>query len=238
MNVTVNVPIQLSPVYTLTMDNISYRKVHWMTQSQIGSDNQTTNMGSCTVGGLCDERNQDLFDLGFRTPVKYEKKPYDSSFPTIKLPMIGADQVRWYFENDNDNWLLQGEEYYNRGYDLNSSYGVIECVPKDGCDMSFKITAESPFESYTVKKNGIQLDATQAESEFVTPFGQNCSLSFSNPTSNNSPSNSLSGGAIAGIVIACVAAVGAVVFCLVWCKRRHNQSSKEGEEDPLHTILL
>ena len=87
------------------------------------------------------------------------------------------------------------------------------------------MTPGSPVDSYTVKKNGIQLDHDQVGEVSMTPFGQNCS-----PTSN-----SLSGGAIAGIAVAfaCVVAVGAIVFGLVWYKRRQAPSfEEEVAEDP------
>eukprot|EP00984_Skeletonema_dohrnii_P038009 scaffold40743_cov233-Skeletonema_dohrnii-CCMP3373.AAC.1 len=219
-NVTTNKALFLSPVYTLAMDNVTYRKVQWFTPSEFygtGSDNQTTNMGSCTVGGLCDEQTQDLFDLELRT-----------------LPTPQSSEMSWrfgYTEREEDRerqYLLQDSYDYNSlGYDLDSSYGVIECVPKDGCDLSFNMTPESPVESYTVKKNGIQLDDGKEVDDalyygkvYMTPFGQNCS----------SPSKPLSGGAIAGIVIACLlsAAVGAIG--LAWYKRRQSQSSKEEGE--------
>jgi len=97
------------------------------------------------------------------------------------------------------------------------------------------MTLRSPVESYTLKKNGIQLDDRQEEdagywAHMMTPFCQNCS-----PTT---PNKSLSGVAIAGIVTTCVVDVGAVLFGLVWYKRRQNQSSKEGEGDPLRDNLL
>eukprot|EP00985_Skeletonema_marinoi_P021166 scaffold12882_cov73-Skeletonema_marinoi.AAC.4 len=232
MDVTTNKTLLLSPVYSLAMDNVTYRKVQWYAperSSGYGSNNQTTIMGRCTVGGLCDEQTQDLFDLELRTPAKYE------------WALIDTHDMMWNFgfnEYDDRDWrrqyLLQGSDYNDRGYDLDSNYGVIECVPKDGCDMSFNITPGSPVESYTVKKNGIQLDDRQEVdagywAQMMTPFGQNCSP----PT----PNKSLSGGAIAGIVTACVVAVGVVLFGLVWYKRRQNQSSKEGE-DPLRDNLL
>ena len=119
----------------------------------------------------------------------------------------------------------------DRAYDLDSSYGVIECVPKDGCDLSFNISARSPIDSHTVKKNDIQLDHSRVEGldVLMTPFGQNCS-----PVSN-----SLSGGAIAGIAVGCVVAAGAIVFGLIWYKKRKAQSSEEEvAEDPLRESLL
>eukprot|EP00985_Skeletonema_marinoi_P027634 scaffold23008_cov66-Skeletonema_marinoi.AAC.4 len=190
-------------------------------------------MGSCTVGDLCDEQTQDLFDLELRTPAKYEWASLDTY----------SNEMRWdfgYTEYEGVDWrsqrLLDDNDYNNRAYDLDSSYGAIACVPKDGCDLSFNMTPESPVESYTVKKNGIQLDGGQEVDAvnygevLMTPFGQNCSQ----------PSKSLSGGAIAGVVIACllsVTAVGAIGFA--WYKRRQSQSStEEGEEDPLRESLL
>ncbi|KAK1732772.1 hypothetical protein QTG54_016484 [Skeletonema marinoi] len=142
-------------------------------------------MGSCTVGGLCDEKTQDLFALELRT-----------------LPTPQLSQMSWNFGYTDHDWawkrqsLLDDNDYNNKGYDPDSSYGAIACVPKDGCDLSFNITLGSPVESYTVKKNGIQLDDRQEVGpefleKLMTPFGQNCS-----PTT---PNKSLSGVAIAGV---------------------------------------
>jgi len=133
---------QLYPVYSLAMDNVTYRKVNWFAPENdgYGSDNQTTNMGMCTVGGLCDEQSQDLFDLELRTPATYEWVSWNFGY--------SKDFETWELQ-----YLLQGEDYNNRGYDLQSSCRAIECVPKGGCDLSFNTTLGPPDErSYTVKK--------------------------------------------------------------------------------------
>eukprot|EP00984_Skeletonema_dohrnii_P030853 scaffold22700_cov157-Skeletonema_dohrnii-CCMP3373.AAC.1 len=187
----------LDPVYSLAMDNITYRKA-----SLRSNQSETTNMGSCTVSGLCDVQTQDLFHLELRTPEKNEN-PYASSFPAQSIKYW---DMYWYFSN----WWMApqyfsiSDIYYNDvGYDLNSSFGVIECVPKGDCDLTLEIRADWSVENYTVKKNGVQLHATQVTDVDLetTPFGQNCSPS--------PPSTSLSGGAIAGIVFACIVAAGA-----------------------------
>jgi hypothetical protein len=137
VNVTTNETLLLSPVYTLAMDNVTYRKVQWVAPERYafggtlvyGSNKQSTNMGRCTVGGLCDEQTQDLFALELRT-----------------LPNLQSSQVMdWNFgyteSEDNDKqYLLEALGNNNHAYDLDSSYGVIECVPKDGCELSFNIT--------------------------------------------------------------------------------------------------
>ena len=232
VNETRHEEFPLRPVYSLTMDNVNYRKVLWRTPGfeSLGFD-QTTNMGSCTVEGLCDVQTQDLFDLELRTAAKHE-------WPSI------STEMRWnfgYTEFENNDWRLQNlllDSHYNdRAFDLDSSYGVIECVPKDGCDLSFNITVESPADSHSVKKNGIQLDHSRVEGQWswwevlMTPFGQNCFLASN---------NSMSGIAIAGIVVVCIFAVSAVVLCLLlWCMRRQTKSSaEEAAEDPLHESLL
>ncbi len=152
-NVTNEKYWSLNPVYSLAMDNITYRKVGLSSHNH----NQTTNMGSCTVGGLCDEQTQDLFHLELRTPAKYEDH-YASSFPAAS---IEYSEMLWFFENDDlgsyEGRLLSYYDYNDQAYDLNSSFRVIECVPKDGCDLSFTITAASPVESYAEKKMAYNL---------------------------------------------------------------------------------
>ncbi|KAK1741508.1 hypothetical protein QTG54_007986 [Skeletonema marinoi] len=165
-NVTVNETLSFTTVYALAMDNVTYRKVTWRAPYDgfgSASDNQTTNMGSCTVGGLCNEQTQDLFDLELRTPAKY-KMTYDR-FPDVFMPTISNSRIGWNFGYTNigdGSWelqyLLQDYNYNEHFYDLDSAYGVIESVPKDGCELSFNITPTAPVESYTVKKNGMQLE--------------------------------------------------------------------------------
>jgi len=106
-----------NPVYSLAMDNITYRKV------SVHNQNQTNNMGSCTVGGLCDEQTRDLFQLELRTPAKYEG-PYASSFPAASIKYY---DMSWSFENDYvwDGHLFSDYNYNEMGYDLNSSFGVM-----------------------------------------------------------------------------------------------------------------
>ena len=57
----------------------------------VGRDSDTKlPKGSCTVGGLCNEQTQDLFDLELRTPAKY-KMTY-SIFPYI-IMMTSSEAI-------------------------------------------------------------------------------------------------------------------------------------------------
>ncbi|KAL7455421.1 hypothetical protein ACHAWC_006968 [Mediolabrus comicus] len=240
-NETFNATFIPRPTYSLAMDNITYRKVQLSSWTDL---NQTTNMGSCTVDGLCDEQSQDLFDLELHTPAKFEspwwgnEMPYVSSWP---VPSIDWNFGYTFAEEWRLMRLLQSSDYINTNmaYELDSRYRTIECVPKGGYDMSFNLTSSfsnlfnttsqtfPAVETHSVKKNGVPLlDSIFVDHVLMTPFGTNCFQS----------NNTLSGGAIAGIVVACVAALAAIVG-LIWCKKRQNQQEK-GEEDPLHESLL
>jgi hypothetical protein len=234
-NETVNATFIPWPTYSLSMDNTTYRKV------RLSSRNQTTNMGSCIVDGLCDEQSQDLFDLEFRTPAKFEW------MGTEEMPYVHSSSIDWNFGYTfAEEWrlmrLLQSSDYNgnNMAYELDSRYRTIECVPKGGCDMSFNLTSShlfnatsqtfSSIETHSLKKNGVLLDSIFVKDNWgadvlMTPFGTSCFQS----------NNTLSGGAIAGIVVACAAAVAAIVGLMI-CKKRQNQPEKV--EDPLHESLL
>jgi hypothetical protein len=240
-NATFNATFIPRPTYSLAMDNITYRKVQLSSWTDL---NQTTNMGSCTVDGLCDEQSQDLFDLELHTPAKFEspwlgnEMPYVSSWP---YPSIDWNFGYTFAEEWQLRQLLRSSDYNGNhmAYELDSRYRTIECVPKGGYDMSFNLTSSfsnlfnttsqtfPAVETHSVKKNGVPLlDSIFVDHVLMTPFCTNCFQS----------NNTLSGGAIAGIVVACVAALAAIVG-LIWCKKRQNQQEK-GEEDPLHESLL
>jgi hypothetical protein len=222
--------------YSLAMDGTTYRKTRWSPGFPDLSPNpQITNMGSCSVGDLCDKQSQDLFDLELNTPEKYKRDGRSAA-------MIQFDDVNWrfdYSEADNHfNAVLSSLQYNSIGYDLDSSYRTIECVPKGDCDFAFNITADSPIETYTVKKNGVQLDDRQElPDEFysdrmwiMTSFGQNCFPA---------KSRTLSAGAIAGIVIGCLVVLSVLIGVIVVClNRRKERQNQRDEEDPLSENLL
>jgi hypothetical protein len=245
------------PIYSLAMDNTTYREIEWYPGwglSDVTPNNQTTYMGSCTVGDLCDEQSQDLFDLELHTPAEYKLRDGRSS------AMIPFGNITWNFDYTNvdervpailrSDALLSASQYNFVGYDIDSSYRTIECVPKGGCGFSFNITADSPVETYTVKKNGVQLDDSKEveglikdelhdlvlEKLSVTPFGQNC---FPTNPVPPEPERRLSGGAIAGIIIACLVVLGVLIGVIMGClNRREERQNQHDEEDPLSENLL
>ena len=204
----ITVPIDLGPVYTLKMDDVIYRKAEF--SIYFDHVNQTTNMGGCTVTGLCDVQTEDLFYYEYRVPA-IVTRTFDD-FPPITLPLRGYGRQEWNFGYIFKEWemrnLLVAREYVNRAYDLSSTLKVFECVPKDGCDLSFNNTGDIAQEDYTVKKNGMQLTDGQSVgyvayfAPYVMPFGQDCPFSSSNALT-------LSGGAIASVVVA-------VLSGLIW----------------------
>ena len=233
-NVTVT-----STTYSLVMDDVTYRKVQLFVR---GATNQTTNMGSCTVGDLCDKQTQDLFDLELHTPATYKRGDVSS-------PMIGNNDINWAFFNHSAfntrfplfEGLIGSRQFNNMGYDVGSSYRTIECVPKGECDYTFGMTAstmkDGALESYTVRQNGVQrddsreVDDQRSWSWIMTPFGQNCFAT---------ESHSLSSGAIVGIIIACLVVLSTVISLIVVClnKSSEEQQNQTDKEDPLNENLL
>mmetsp|Transcript_12836 Transcript_12836/g.18410 ORF Transcript_12836/g.18410 Transcript_12836/m.18410 type:complete len:560 (-) Transcript_12836:270-1949(-) len=201
----VTVPINVQPVFMISMDNVEYRRVDW------GILNQTTNMGDCTYADLCNEQTEDLFYVERRIPADLKTNWGDiPPTPLLMSGHIGAEDWNFGYIYHKDNGklknLLTARNYINRASDLNTTLKVFECVPKDGCDLSLNFTAGpvgAPREQYNAKKNGMQLTDGQfvgnVFGSFVTPFGQNCPFSFS-----SSNALTLSGGAIASVVVVAI----------------------------------
>lgn len=200
--VNMTVPIDVQPVFMLTMDNVEYRRVEY------GILNQTTNMGDCTVANLCDEQTEDLFYIERHIPADLKMNGGDHpSTPLLMVGNIGGGDWNFGYIYNKDNWelknLLAARNYINRASDLNTTLKVFECVPKDGCDLSLNFTGSAPREQYNAKKNGIQLTDIQFVGYVayfgtsVMPFGQNCPFSSSNALT-------LSGGAIASAVVVAI----------------------------------
>ncbi len=120
--------------------------------------------------------------------------------PPTPLLMSGSFTADWNFGYiyNKDDWKLKNVftayKYFNRASDINTTLKSFECVPKDGCDLSLNFTAYARKEQYNVEKNGMSLDTS-----YVTPFGQNCTFSFS-----SSNALTLSGGAIASVVVVAI----------------------------------
>jgi len=214
--------------YSLKMDNVTYRskseytfRSEWAWKN--GWNETSTNIGRCTVDGLCDASSQALFEVDLLTPAEYVSGNGES------LPVIPIDTCyfQWVFGNstydDNRYWgvspepLLRSDDYVGSSYELGSVYRTVECVPNDQCVFDYTMTADV-IEKYEVRRNGMALSRVLVEYEGVctssngakevTAFSENC--------------NTLSGGAIAGIVIGSLAAVGIAVYAILDQKKKAN----------------
>jgi len=228
--------------YSLAMDNVTYRSKETDIFSNADGWNATTNMGKCTVDGLCDSSNQALFEVDLLTATEHVDNNGNSVSSIIDY------DITWVFGNSATGWygggwygcrrcspLHKSGDYVNGAYELGSAYRTIECVPNDECVFDFNMTEESlpALEWYNVRRNGIGLSRVLLDSggwgiygaRETTAFGEDCSTK-----------NTLSGGAIAGIVIGCVAAVGALVYGLLWYKKK--KEAAEEDANPLTDSLL
>mmetsp|Transcript_28118 Transcript_28118/g.41956 ORF Transcript_28118/g.41956 Transcript_28118/m.41956 type:complete len:559 (-) Transcript_28118:2010-3686(-) len=233
-----NAPI-MGMSYALAMDNNTYRMKQWYPINK--SLNETTNMGSCTLRGLCDEHSQDLFELELHTPERNTEDIVNGrSSPVIRSD--ASDGISWVFDYSDvvkreQLPILTESQYIGEAYELDSSYRTVECVPKSECDLAFNITADLHGASYIVRKNGVKLDDSRELPDEVftsrmwimTPFGQNCF-----PVERR-----LSSGAIAGIIIACLVLLSVTIGVIMGCLNRHKErQNKRDEEDPLSESLL
>jgi len=229
--------------YSLAMDNVTYRSKAEYSYSWSNGWNETTNIGRCTVDGLCDASSQALFEADLLTPTEYVS--YGKSLPVI----LSSWMKVWVFGNSTrqySDWgfipdpLLRSRDYV-RTYELGSVFRTIECVPNDQCVFDYNTTQESAavFEKYEVRRNGVSLSRVLVDNEGdigtffydgareVTAFGENCNA------------KKLSGGAIAGIVIGCLAAVGIAVYGFLWYKKKkEGEAVAEDTNNPLTESLL
>jgi len=217
-------------VYSLKMDGVSYRS-----QDSYFGLNETTNLGTCSVGALCDPSSQALFELELQTPTEYLFRGEPSS-------VIPRYEMYWFFRSNslgfiNDDTFLTDLSYNDAAYNLGAVYRTIECVPNEQCKYDFNMTSTSPVETYTIMRNGAKLSsfADSSGSVEATAFGDNC-----RPESKQAEeSNKLSGGAIAGIVVACLVVVAWILMCVGYLWRKKNdQVQAAWEQDPLTESLL
>lgn len=205
----------------LSMDDIVYRKTMLFLSNSL---NQTTNMGNCSVGDLCDRSAQALFELDLQAITEHDQLAFD--YWAIDWNFGYSDPNR-----REDGWrsLLQSSDYVNL-YDLGSTYRTVECVSDEECVLDFNMTANAPVQHYTIKRNGVELKRETREHEWrsslveVTEFGELCA----------SQENGLSGGAIAGIVIGCCI----VVLVAVALGFRRYKKQEEGIPEGLSEDLL
>ena len=232
--------------YSLKMDDVTYRSMS--EHSWDDGWNETTNIGRCTVDGLCDASSQALFEVDLLTPTEY----ISNSGNGESLPVIPTNwESIWTFGNRTMYYskeeytyqqhphLLRSRDYVLSLYELGSVYRTVECVPIDaGCDFEFTVKEGQPaaLENYEVKRNGMALSREVVEEtdhwdyttiKQVTAFGENCSA------------KKLSGGAIAGIVIGSLAAVIIAVYGFLWYKKKKEEEAvAEDTNNPLTESLL
>lgn len=182
------------PIYSLTMDDVTYRSGQWNTLSKL---NETINIGSCTAGMLCGS-DQTLFELELQTPSAY-------SVAGKPAAVIDYAHIDWTLDySDPYKRPIAGSLDYvdrNAAYDLGSVYRTVECVPDTKCELQLTMTVDSfyestpPLERYAMKRNGITIvDQAGADQTDTELFGEDCNGSTS--------SSKVSGGVIVGIVLA------------------------------------
>lgn len=229
--------------YSLKMDNVTYRSMS--EHSWEDGWNETTNIGRCTIDGLCDASSQALFEVDLLTPTEYVSN--GKSLPVIPsgwMEVWTFGNRTMYYSKEEYTYqqhphLLRSRDYVLSLYELGSVYRTIECVPIDaGCDFEFTVKEEQPaaFEKYEVRRNGMALSREVVEEtdhwdrtiiKQVTAFGENCNA------------KKLSEGAIAGIVIGSLAVVIIAVYGFLWYKKKKEEEAvAEDTNNPLTASLL
>lgn len=184
----------VAPVYSLTMDGVTYR--HSDMNIDVYSDFdgliQETIMGSSCTLDVCEKSNQALFEVEVMTPSEYFHE--NKTIPAIPESLI------WLLSEPHSedlasppgtalNYSLPSSAYFDQiTMDLGSTYHTIECVPGDECALEFVLTSSVPVQ-FKLKRNGIELPVQELNTRNVFATSEEECITGSDEVENNPPVN-------------------------------------------------